>query len=442
VDVTADVDDPRVQPNIVHTRSSPAILFIFASLALHVLTYVWLRWAWTLPDAGFELTLPTTIELGVVEGTRLDTPAATPDINPTGANEPVPPAQPSPPRPETKPPHVDATAQKPPPPPKPPKHAGPAAAIRESVVKNGLAALSPPGAQLALRVDLDGIRDSPLSADVSDLLGGIPDVHALLDGSDIDPVRDLSRLFLASPNLQRSRVVLAGKYRGDEALPRNAAENLARARGKTLEWQTSGTIPVTNWENQDSTERVLALFGPRLFAITRADDLPRVLGIAQALAQRRKPAHGEASAAEALLAMGEGQLVTFTVENAKLFARGATENIPDRLVIAASAPDRTKVRLTSQADFATEALAERANAFWESMRQRYLRSPLLAMLGVSGLLERTTLRRETTHLQLESTLQLEEVRLILRFVRDSLANRRGPAAARSSTPEGDSPKGQ
>ena len=126
----------------------------------------------------------------------------------------------------------------------------------------------------------------------------------------------------------------------------------------------------------------------------------------------------------------------------QLFARGATDNFPDRLVIAANAPDGTTVRLTSQADFATEAQAERANTFWESMRQRYLRSPLLAMLGVSGLLERTTLKRDSTHLELESTLQLEEVRLILRFVRDSLANRGRPGAVRNSPPEGDSQKGR
>jgi hypothetical protein len=426
----------------VHTRISPAILFVLASLALHVGTYAWMRWAWTLPDTGFELVLPTTIELGVVDGTRVEMPAASPPPNPTGTPPPAPPAPATPPQPAAKPVHAHATEQKPPSPPKAPKHAGPSAAVRESVAKNGLAALQPPGAQLALRVDLDRIRESPLAADVSDLLGGIADVHALLDGSDIEPVRDLSRLFLASPNLQRSRVVMAGKYRGDEALPRNAAENLARAKGKPLEWQTQGTIPVANWENQDSTERVLALFGPSLFAITRNDDLPRVLAIAQALAQRRKPVRGEASAAEALLAMDEGALVTFTVENAKLFARGATDNIPERLVVAAHAPAGASIRVTSQADFATDALAERANAFWESMRQRYLRSPILAMLGVSGLLERTTLTRKGARLELESNLQLDEVRLILRFVRDSLANRRGPAAARNPHPEGDSRQAQ
>jgi hypothetical protein len=414
-------------------------LFFAASLALHLATYAWMRWAWSLPDTGFELTLPSTIELGIVEGTKMEMPAAAPPpAPPTAATEPAAPEPPSPPRAAAKAPQPkgDEEAN---PPPKPTKHPGPSQAVRESVAKNGLAALSPPGAQLALRIDLDGIRDSPLAPDVSDLLGGIPDVHALLDGSEIDLVRDVSRLFLASPNLQRSRVVMAGRYRGDDALPRTAAENLARARGKELHWQTTpGSIPVVNWENDDSTERVLALFGPKLFSITRADDLPRVLSIAQALAQRRRPAKGE-SAAEALLAMDAGQLVTFTAENAKLFARGATENVPDRLVIAAYAPEGRTIRVTGEAAFANEAQAERANEFWDSMRQRYLRSPLLAMLGVSGILERSTLARKGASLELESKLQLDEVRLILRFVRDSLANRRRPAAARNSPSSADPP---
>jgi hypothetical protein len=424
----------------VHPRTSPAILFFAASLALHLATFAWMRWAWSLPDTGFELTLPSTIELGIVEGTKMEMPAAAPPpAPPAPAPEPAPPA---PPHAAAKPPQPEGNEPKPPPPPKPKRHPGPSQAVRESVAKNGLAALSPPGAQLALRIDLDGIRDSPLAPDVTDLLGGIPDVHALLDGSEIDLVRDVSRLFLASPNLQRSRVVMAGKYRGDDALPRTAAENLARARGKELKWQTTpGSIPVANWENDDSTERVLALFGPKLFSITRADDLPRVLSIAQALAQRRRPAKGE-SAAEALLAMDAGQLVTFTAENAKLFARGATENVPDRLVIAVYAPDGRTLRVTGEATFATDAQAERANEFWDSMRQRYLRSPLLAMLGVSGILERSTLTHKGASLALESKLQLDEVRLILRFVRDSLANRRRPAAARKTPATGDSLDGQ
>jgi hypothetical protein len=400
----------------VRNKPLPAIVYVGASLVAHVALYAWVRWAWSLPDPGFKLNLPDTIELGMVEGTpEIESPP------PAAAPEPTPAARPAA--------ASAATAEGDKPKPKPPKkprsqaRGGPDAATRESVAKNGLAALSPPGAQLAMRVDLDALRDSPLSDDVRELLAGLPDVRALLDGSDIEPLRDLSRLFLASPNLQRSKVVLAGRYNGDETLPRQAAENLARVRGVTREWHTQGSIPVVAWENPDSTERVLALIGPGLFTITRADDLPRVLGIAEALAQRSKRVR-PASGAEALLEMGKGQVLTFTAENAKLFARGATEHVPDRLVVAVHAPAGEEMRLTAQAEFASEPQAEHALEFWDGMRQRYARSTILAVLGISGLLERTTLERSGSNLELRSMLQLAEARLILRFVRDSLANRR------------------
>ncbi|HKU39090.1 MAG TPA: hypothetical protein VJR89_13105 [Polyangiales bacterium] len=410
-------------------RRLPVPLFALASLVLHAGLYVWIRFTWGLPDAGFKLTLPDTIELGMVEGTQLvETPAA-------AAAEPPQPAQPTP-QPaaatsEPKPPGDEPAKPKPP---RKPKPAGPPIdpAVREAVAKNGLAAISPPGAQLALRIDLAALRDSPLSEDVRALLDGIPDVRALLDGSEIDLLRDVSRLFLASPNLQRSKVVMAGRYVGDESLPRRAAENLARIKGTSVEWRSQGNVPVVSWENPDATERVLALIGPSLFSITRADDLPRVLGIARALAQRSKRARGDG---DALLEMGAGQVVSFTVENAKLFARGATEHVPERLVVAAHAPEHEMLRLTAQAEYATERDAEHAAEFWENMRQRYARSPLLAVFGLRGLLERTGLQRKGTQLALESSLQLSEARLILRVVRDSLASRRpGPG------PTGGDPK--
>jgi hypothetical protein len=71
----------------------------------------------------------------------------------------------------------------------------------------------PPGAQIAVRVDMQRIRASPIAEDVRGLLAAIPDWKALLDGSGIDPVDDIDRLLLATPNLQRSRVVIAGRYR-------------------------------------------------------------------------------------------------------------------------------------------------------------------------------------------------------------------------------------
>ena len=181
------------------------------------------------------------------------------------------------------------------------------------------------------------------------------------------------------------------RYRGDDSLPRSAAENLARARAR----RSSGRVRQhrsSAWENPDSTKRVLALIGPQLFTITRADDLPRVLGIAQALAERHvragrvsKGSANHPAPGDALLEMPEGQVVTLTVENAKLFARGATEHVPERLTVSVAAPAEARVRLRIQADFAGEPQAEAAHAFWTRRRYHTLVAhPYASLFGSPG----------------------------------------------------------
>lgn len=400
------------------------LLCVGASLSLHLASYGLLRSIARLPDPGFELTLPDTIELGMVEGSELVVPPATAAAppEPAAATPAAAPAgdRPAPPKPKA------AAKPKARPQPATPKDDPPNSSV---AAREGLAALSPPGAQLALRVDLDRVRGSELAEDVRELLAAIPDVRLVLEGSEIDPLRDLSRLFLASPNLQRSRLVMAGQYRGDESVPRRAAENLARARGATLAWEQRGNVPVAAWHNLDRTERVLALLGPDAFAITRAEDLPRVLAIAQALAKR---SGRRQRSSDALLAMERDQVVTFSVENAKLFARGATAHIPERLTVAVYTPQDGQVRVRLAGEFAGEAAALAASEFWSGLTERYARSVLVSLMGLSGPLERMRLERAKTAVSAVTTLRLDEVRLILRFLRDSLGGRpaapRGPAA--------------
>jgi hypothetical protein len=169
-----------------------------------------------------------------------------------------------------------------------------------------------------------------------------------------------------------------------------------------------------------------------------------VLGIAQALAERQARA-GRASkggatpsASDALLEMPDGQVVTFTVENAKAFARGATEHVPERLTVSVAAPADERVRLRMTAEFAGEAQAEAAQGFWARLRDQYARSPILTLLGFGGLLERVTLTRDGTQLEALANLRVEETRLMLRMIRDALAERRGAAAPRA-TRQGEDP---
>ncbi len=63
-----------------------------------------------------------------------------------------------------------------------------------------LAAAIPQGAVVTLVLKMDRIRANPNGRHVSELLEGIRDWRAVLDGTEIDPVRDLDTILLASAN--------------------------------------------------------------------------------------------------------------------------------------------------------------------------------------------------------------------------------------------------
>ena len=80
------------------------------------------------------------------------------------------------------------------------------------------------------------VRESPLGPDVTSFLRGVPDWQLLLEGSGIDPVSDLDRLLVATPNLQRSKLVLAGQHPPSEtfvAQERQTTRAVAR-QGRAL----------------------------------------------------------------------------------------------------------------------------------------------------------------------------------------------------------------
>jgi hypothetical protein len=361
-----------------------------------------------LPHVPLELELPNEAEFGVVE----EEPTPAPEVKPTDTPPPPPPEPaatqaPPPPKPPPKPVKTEPI--------EPPLPAALAAA-------GGAAKFAPKGSQLALRMDLERIRNHPLADDVALLLRAIPDVRALLDGSGVDPVRDLSRLFLASPDLRRPHVVMAGKYIGDESVPRTAVERLAQLKGATASWQVKRGIPTAPWHNADATERVVALLGSGTFAITRPDDLPRILAVARA--SRTRAANG--SDGDALVQMDERELMNVAVENARSFVRGARAQLaPEQLVISIreQAEDKQLLDLTSSARYPDEEQAEHALQYWEQLRTQYASHPLVSLMSFDRLLRDLKLSRDGSTLTAALTVPPRQARLLLRFLRDSM---RGP----------------
>lgn len=286
----------------------------------------------------------------------------------------------------------------------------------------------PPGAQIALRVDMTRIRQSPVVDDVRALLAAIPDWKALLDGSGIDAVNQLDRLLIATPNLQREKVVLAGRYFGGRQVVLEAVRNLASARGVEAPWRSARGVQIAPWANADSTQRVIALIGPEHFTISREEDLERVLALAAARTRPKKGAPPPTSAADALLSMEELEGLSLEVDGVEQFIRRAKRGIPSKLRLSAIERDGTQVELRGRLAYHDAAAASDALDFWQKARDSYARNTLISLLGLSSVLQQGVIEQQGDELHVKLVLSVQQTRLILGYARELLGARAVPPA--------------
>ncbi|MEQ9074142.1 MAG: hypothetical protein RLP09_09820 [Sandaracinaceae bacterium] len=313
-------------------------------------------------------------------------------------------------------------------------------------------AFLPAGSQIALRLDVARIRRSPLAPDVRALIAAIPDWTAMLEGSGIDPLDDLDRVLIATPNLRRSRLIIAGRATGDADAIRAAAAQLASAAGEDLRWERRHGVEVAPWHSPDETERVIAIIGPRHFIISRAEDLPRVLAVARnRAAEPSEDTPGEDGAeapehfADALLSMREGEGLSLEVEGARNFARnsprqrGPLEMVPIAIRLALSEEADARVATRSRWRYESEAQASEAARYWDGMREQYGRNVIAAVLGVGPVLQRATIEAEGDHFEGNVDMQMSELARLLGLARGlfedrARAQRRGASPSPSPTP--------
>ncbi len=422
-----------------------------ASLALHAGLLTWVSWSRT--ELDFELTLPDEVEIGLTEDVFVV------GGDPAGAEAPPAPA----------PAVAEAAAEA----------AAEAEAARDAGARGPRDAgvpdaggtgqdlvaeeegaegeggagggqtdetRLPAGAQIALRLDMERIRGSSLAPDVRRVLGAVPDWQAVLEGSGIEPLDDLDRVLIASPNLQRSRMVLAGRYVPDRVDVRAVIARMAAARGTTAEMHREHGVEVAPWANADDTERVIALVGPRHFTITRPEDLPRVLAIASARAEREQeeadPGHEHTDenptealdGPDALLSMGEGEALSLEVEGARQFVRGQTRGAPARLRVAVTERDGGGVAIDIEGHFDSDAEARDALDYWSALRDQASRDVFVAMTGMASTLRGATLEVDGSTLRGHTTMSASQIRLVLSFVESTLARQARRQGAPSPTP--------
>lgn len=284
----------------------------------------------------------------------------------------------------------------------------------------------PAGAHLALRMDMARVRRSPLAADVNRFLAAVPDWQLLLAGSGIDPVADLERLLIATPNLERAKLIIAGKHRRGGGFTNARVKALADARGKKAPWKRTAGLPTARWHNLDATERVIALLSPTLFSITRPNDLPRLLALAQVRQKRDAAREGleEVSGAEALISMGPGEALSFEVEGVHRFVTGNAKHVPQRLRVAVRETGPNQATIDALATYASVQEAASAVAFWQRERNHYAQQPLIHLMSLGSVLTRMKLDADGERLRMTTQLNAQQIRMVLAYIEGALGGSR------------------
>jgi hypothetical protein len=278
---------------------------------------------------------------------------------------------------------------------------------------------APAGGAIALNVNLERVRQSARLLEAESLLSVIPEWELLLAGSGLEPTRDFERVFVATPNLVRSNLVVAASFSGGRALIERAVARLAKERGKPARFADTRGYPVAPWWNRGPTERVIALVAPDQFVITRRSDLGRVLQLARSFEKQRRRegfAKEDVDKSGGLLTMREDETVALWVEGVRHYVPGAQAGVPRSLRMSANYLDQYNTELRATGQYNGSAAAAAALAFVDGKRLEWSDHPRVLFLGLKSAFDTAAIQQEGAALSMRAKLTLHQTRFLLAYV--------------------------
>jgi len=285
---------------------------------------------------------------------------------------------------------------------------------------------APAGATIALNVDLNRIRKTALLLETEALLDIVPEWQAMLAGSGIEPMRDLQRVFVASPTLERSSVVVAADHQLSRERVSSAVAQLASEQSKSGAFHEQAGYQVAAWRNRGPTERSIALTGEHQFTITRTNDLERVLQVADSLAEIRRGqgvSNGELDRHGGLLAMEEREAVALWVEGAQKYLRFESPGVPQSIRLSVFPVDQFSNELRIRAQYPSAERASEALVVLEGLRRELSEHPKVIFQGLKSAVDAAQFEQLGAALRLRVKLTLHQTRYLMGYVTRALKPR-------------------
>ncbi len=280
----------------------------------------------------------------------------------------------------------------------------------------------PNAAYVALQVNFEALRDAPYAPALSRLLTSLHDWQRIAKDSGIDPVRDLERVYLTSPNLSASRFLALMEYREEsssDSLATRLASIIAPTTGQ-LDWQSKEGLEVARWpKGTDNVERALSRWGGSYIALSRYEDLALLRALTIALAGDLPD---PSQLAERVLAIKKNTVATLRVDHLDRLLRGRRAAIAENLRLTMLRRIGGALRINARATFANPEAAQKGLDYWEGLRQRAASNVFIALVNMNQPLETMRLERRKATLRATIDFSAAQVIRLLNIARQYAAN--------------------
>jgi hypothetical protein len=265
--------------------------------------------------------------------------------------------------------------------------------------------------QVVVRIDMEAVRSSALSADIGSLVRSYPTWRDLLGSSGIDPIRDFDRVLLAAPAVVSDRSIIVVRHHLGNARVRDAVLQMASQRGQRPTWRDTEGFPVVEWPAQTAVPRLVVLTSDQELVVTTPDDLERVLTVARDHAARRE---GDATI-EPALQLEQGLIATIVADAMGETGRMRLRHPPEAfsVTVREDGAQQGRILLAAQGRYPNDDAAEQARRYFAEQRDFYAGQMLVRAVGLDRVLREANIAASGSTLDVSASLTEEEIQRVL-----------------------------
>lgn len=268
----------------------------------------------------------------------------------------------------------------------------------------------PDGVRVRMRIDVTRIRRSPAAPDLGSALMATESFRAWAGSSGLDPIRDLDGILIGGDALYTNRRVIVMRYVGEEAALRDRILRMGIDRGVTPAWREVQGFAVVDYPDASlPVPHVMVLTAPHELVLAPADDLDRIVLVAQDHAARRT---GD-EIIEPQFVFQDHEVMSVVSEDAMPTYEGYPEGPARFTVRMTDNEDGTHADLDVHGEFASEAACTSARTYLETQRATYADHMLVRAAQLDRPLREATFTQAGALLDIHVDFTADEMRRAL-----------------------------